>query len=76
MYLCRLTRRLIVFSGFADAKQHELTKILLDQSSIKDIRFSIRREFWRGYDFYDTLEPRVEGVVASGGRCLCAPIEE
>ena len=33
----------------------------MDISSIKEVRFSIGKVFWAGYDFYDDLEDKVYG---------------
>ena len=49
-----------------DANAHEMTLILKDQPSIKGVRFSVSKEFWRGYEFYDTLKDR---MMPSGGEC-------
>ena len=42
---CQLT--LCVVAG-ADAQKHPITNILLDQNSVKDVRFSIRKLFFLG----------------------------
>ena len=49
----------------AEAGQHVVSNILLDQKSIKGVRFSIKKIFWAGFDFYDTLEERVYGEVVA-----------
>ena len=45
----------------AEADAHIVTNILCDVSSIKNVRFSIAKDFWAGYEFYDSLPPRVLG---------------
>ena len=45
----------------AAANAHEMTLILKDQSSIKQFRFSVSKEFWRDYPFYNQLAERVFG---------------
>ena len=49
-----------------------MTLILKDQPSIKGVRFSVSKEFWRGYEFYDTLNDRIRwrmrlGLDSHGG---------
>ena len=39
-----------------------MTNILLDQSSVKDVRFSISRDFWIGFPFYESLSHRIYGT--------------
>lgn len=37
---------------------------LLDLTSIKDVRISVEKIFWAGFDFYDSLEDRVFGKLS------------
>ena len=43
--------------------KHDAVNALLDLSSIKDVRFSVSKIFWAGFDFYNDLEPRVSGTL-------------
>lgn len=49
-------------SSLAEAKEHEIANILLDQKSINGVRFSVHRTFWAEFDFFHTLEERVFGT--------------
>ena len=40
------------FKSLGETRSHEMCKVLCDQASVVDIRFSISKEFWRGYPFY------------------------
>ena len=40
-----------------------MSLILLDQASIKNVRFSVSKEFWRDRDFYSTLHPLFTKVI-------------
>ena len=62
-----LPRTTFAIAAPADAQKHETTLILLDQKSIKDIRFTVSKEFWRGYPFYNTLPARVMGTFEQWG---------
>ena len=44
-----------------------VVNILLDQKTIKDVRFSVGKAFWLGYDFYDELEERTYGTFTQWG---------
>lgn len=48
--------------GATDREQHEITCALLDAARISGVRFSVSKEFWRGYQFYDSLDVRVYGT--------------
>jgi len=52
----------VQFLPIAATRQHEMTNILLDQSSVKDVRFSISRDFWIGFPFYESLSHRIYGT--------------
>lgn len=40
-----------------------MANTLLDISTIKDVRISVSRDFWRRMSFYESLEPRVFGTL-------------
>ena len=46
----------------AATESHAITQILLDQGTLKDIRFSVSKLFWVELPFYSTLEDRVLGT--------------
>ena len=46
----------------AETESHPITQILLDQSTVKDVRFSVSKLFWVDLSFYTTLEDRVCGT--------------
>ena len=50
-----------VLCARAATDAHIVTNILCDVSSIKNVRFSIAKDFWAGYEFYYSLPPRVLG---------------
>ena len=39
----------------ADAAAHPITNILLDLKKIEDVRFSVAKIFWAGFEFYDSI---------------------
>lgn len=45
------------------AQQHEVTSILMEQSTIKEVRFSIGKIFWADRDFYAGLDERIFGTL-------------
>ena len=51
----------------AETAKHPITLILLDQSTIKDVRFSVHKTFWAGYPFFDGLPVRVHGTLNQWG---------
>ena len=59
--MCLMSAHSAPVLACAETDQHIVTNILLDVSSIKDVRFSISKDFWRGYPFHDELEDRVFG---------------
>lgn len=50
-----------VRASIAEVEAHPITNALLDASSIKDVGFSVSKEFWHGYSFYDNLAERIHG---------------
>ena len=51
----------------SDTRKLEIVKVLLDQASIKGVRFSISKDFWLDKEFYDSLEERVFGTFRQWG---------
>ena len=43
-------------SSSADAGKHMVTRILFEQRTINNIRFSVKRIFWAGFPFYNDLD--------------------
>lgn len=39
----------------AEAMKYDAVNSLLDLSSINDVRFTVFKIFWAGFDFYDDL---------------------
>ncbi|KAL3929673.1 MAG: hypothetical protein SGPRY_001858 [Prymnesium sp.] len=44
------------------AKESDVANALLDLSSLKDVRISVSKVFWRGFDFYSSLDTRIFGT--------------
>lgn len=49
-------------AALTDREKHEITCALLDAARIVSVRFSISRDFWKGYPFHNELPERVFGT--------------